>query len=348
MRWLDLLFAHWPVSRRRAPAADPAGLEIDTFDGQRVARGRPVPDGGRRRRAFLPAPPGPGAFPELNVRTYVRHGGRGGVWFLSLDAASRLAVEGARAAFHLPYVRARMSSSVDDAGWVRYRSERTDDRAPAATLAARYRPSGPVEPAAPGSLAAVPDRSAAGCTRPTAMAGCHASAIRHAPWPLQPAEADIERNTMATRGRHRAARRAAVAATSRGGSTSWPGGRGGWGSRRPRASLVTGGGRRPAAAARARSARCATSTGRAPSSASSSNTPVAVLVAHQHDDPRRDPGGVRSAGPGSRRSARPAARRSRSRRSAPRSRPRRRPPRRPAARRRPTRRSGRAGTGASP
>ena len=90
-----------------------------------------------------------------------------------------------------------MSSSVDDAGWVNYRSERTDERAPAASLVARYRPSGPVESAAPGSLAAfLTDRR--GLYAADGAGRLSWSAIRHQPWPLQPAEADIERNTMAT------------------------------------------------------------------------------------------------------------------------------------------------------
>ena len=196
MRWLDLLFAHWPVPAAALRPLVPPGLEVDTFEGQAWLGVVPfrMEDVGPR---FLPAPPGPGAFPELNVRTYVRRGGRGGVWFLSLDAASRLAVEGARAAFHLPYVRATMSSSVDDDGWVRYRSERSDDRAPAASFVARYRPSGTVEPAAPGSLAAfLTDRR--GLYAADGAGRLSWTAIRHAPWPLQPAEADIELNTMAT------------------------------------------------------------------------------------------------------------------------------------------------------
>ena len=145
---------------------------------------------------FLPAPPGPGAFPELNVRTYVRRRGRGGVWFLSLDAGSRLAVEGARTAFHLPYFRARMSSTTE-AGWVEYRSERTDPRGATAAFAGRYRPTGPIEPAPPGSLDAfLTDRL-----------GLYAAGSRRAdstgrrsgtqPWPLQAAEAEIGTNTMA-------------------------------------------------------------------------------------------------------------------------------------------------------
>jgi uncharacterized protein YqjF (DUF2071 family) len=144
---------------------------------------------------FLPAVPGPGAFPELNVRTYVRWHDRGGVWFLSLDAASRLAVLGARTAFHLPYFEARMTSTTE-AGWVEYRSERTDTRGPAASFAARYRPTGPVEAAAPGSLAAfLTDRR--GLFAADAAGRLAWTAIRHAAWPLQPAEAEIRVNTMA-------------------------------------------------------------------------------------------------------------------------------------------------------
>ena len=144
---------------------------------------------------FLPAVPGLGAFPELNVRTYVRRGKRRGVWFLSLDADSRFAVEGARSAFHLPYFRARMAS-VTEAGWVEYRSERVDRRGPAARFEGRYRPIGPVEPAAPGSLAAfLTDRR--GLYAAAADGALSWTAIRHDPWPLQPAEAEIRITTMA-------------------------------------------------------------------------------------------------------------------------------------------------------
>ncbi len=61
------------------------------------------------RASFLPAIPGTSAFHELNVRTYVHHQGVPSVLFLSLDAASRLAVWGARKFYHLPYFNAQMS-----------------------------------------------------------------------------------------------------------------------------------------------------------------------------------------------------------------------------------------------
>jgi hypothetical protein len=173
----------------------PADLEIDTFEGRAWLGIVPfrMEDVGPR---FLPAPPGPGAFPELNVRTYVRWRGRGAVWFLSLDAGSRLAVEGARAAFHLPYYRARMSAQTN-AGWVGYRSERTDPRGPAAVFEARYRPVGPVALAPAGSLAEfLTDRR--GLFAADDGGRLSWTAIRHAPWPLQPAMAEIGVDTMAS------------------------------------------------------------------------------------------------------------------------------------------------------
>jgi uncharacterized protein YqjF (DUF2071 family) len=194
MRWVDLLFAHWPVPVEALRPLIPRTLEIDTFEGQAWLGVVPfrMEDVAPR---FLPAPPGPGAFPELNVRTYVTRGGRGGVWFLSLDAGSRLAVEAARAAFHLPYYRAHMSADTD-AGWVDYRSERTDPRGAAAIFDGRYRPTGPVALAPAGSLEAfLTDRFGLYAADPDGRISW--TAIRHEPWPLQPAEAEIRVNTMA-------------------------------------------------------------------------------------------------------------------------------------------------------
>jgi hypothetical protein len=42
-------------------------------------------------------------FPEINVRTYVEHEGKKGVWFFSLDVPKQFAVWTARNFFHLPY-----------------------------------------------------------------------------------------------------------------------------------------------------------------------------------------------------------------------------------------------------
>src|SRR3989442_4778967 len=68
-----------------------------------------IPFGMRNvRLRALPPLPTVSRFLELNVRTYVTYDGYPGVYFLSLDAASRLAVAAARRWYRLPYVNAAM------------------------------------------------------------------------------------------------------------------------------------------------------------------------------------------------------------------------------------------------
>ena len=194
MRWTDLLFAHWPFDPEALRPLIAPGLELDLFDGRAWLGIVPfrMEDVGPRG---LPAPPILGTFPEVNVRTYVRHQGRPGVWFLSLDAASRATVEGARAAFHLPYYHATMAMT-RDGGAVEYRSRRIDPRGQPALLEVRYGPIGPVEFAAAGSLEAfVTDRVRLFAVDDAGR--INRTEIRHAPWPLQPAEAVFRTETLA-------------------------------------------------------------------------------------------------------------------------------------------------------
>ena len=194
MRWVDLLFAHWPMDPTPLRRLLPPDLDLDLFDGRAWLGIVPfgMEDVGPRG---LPAPPVLGRFPELNVRTYVTHRGLPGVWFLSLDAASRLTVEGARRWFHLPYVRAEMSLSRDGEAVV-YASSRRDRRAPPASFEAWYRPTGPVERATDGSLESwLTDRWRLFAV--DADGRIERTEIRHASWPLQPAEADMDATAMA-------------------------------------------------------------------------------------------------------------------------------------------------------
>lgn len=194
MRWLDLLFAHWPIEPAALAAIIPPPLELDLFEGQAWLGVVPFRMEDVAPRG-VPAIPRFSAFPEINVRTYVRHRGVPGVWFLSLDAASRPTVVGAHRFFHLPYFRAAMSSERDEDA-VEYRSRREDDRAPAAEFVARYRPTGPAALAEPGSLEAwLTDRwRLFSVDRSGAVYG---TSVRHRRWPLQPAAAHIRVNTMA-------------------------------------------------------------------------------------------------------------------------------------------------------
>jgi uncharacterized protein YqjF (DUF2071 family) len=193
MRWLDLLFAHWPVPIDALRPLIPADLEIDTYEGDAWLGIVPFRMEDVAPRG-LPALPSVGAFAEVNVRTYVRHGDRPGVWFFSLDAASRIAVEGARRFFRLPYFWAAMSV-VRDGDAIEYRSDRRDHRARPGSLQVRYRPIGPVQRAEPGSLDDwLTDRRRVFTS--DAAGRILRTEIRHAPWPLQPAEADIRAESL--------------------------------------------------------------------------------------------------------------------------------------------------------
>lgn len=106
--WRDLLFLHWRCDADRIASTLPPGLSVETFGGS--AWVGLVPFRMEKIRVLgMPLPPGLNAFPELNLRTYVRdEKGRSGVWFYSLDAGDRFAVWGARTFFHLNYHLAQM------------------------------------------------------------------------------------------------------------------------------------------------------------------------------------------------------------------------------------------------
>jgi len=193
MSWHDLLFAHWRVPAATLRPLIPAALAIDEFDGSAWIGVVPFRMTGVRLRG-TPALPGPGAFVELNVRTYVSDGTKPGVWFMSLDAASRLAVRAARTWFHLPYFDAEMSCAADGDDVV-YHSRRTHRRAPAAEFAARYGPSGPAIRAAPGSLEHWLTERYCLYTLDQNRRVIRGE-IHHVPWPLQKAHAEIELCTL--------------------------------------------------------------------------------------------------------------------------------------------------------
>jgi uncharacterized protein YqjF (DUF2071 family) len=144
---------------------------------------------------FRAAPPVPtaNAFLELNVRTYVTAAGKPGVWFFSMDAASMLAVIGARVGMYLPYFRATMS--VDRRGdHIDYRSVRWNGHGRRAVFDASYRPTGNSLIAAAGSL----DRflTERYCLYSSDGKRLWRDDIYHPRWHLRPAAAEFRANTM--------------------------------------------------------------------------------------------------------------------------------------------------------
>jgi len=191
--WHDLLFAHAPVDERALRAAVPAALELERFAGSTWLGVVPFRMSGVRLRG-LPPLPGTHAFPELNLRTYVRHRGVPGVFFFALEAPSWLAVRVARRAFHLPYFDARLRCTAQGED-LAYEHQRTQRGAAPAALRVRYGPRGPVEPARPGTLEHfLTERY---CLFAVSPAGrVWRADIHHRPWPLQPAAAEFELDTL--------------------------------------------------------------------------------------------------------------------------------------------------------
>lgn len=151
MTWSELLFAHWSVGPQAVATLLPAGVTLDTRDGQAWVGVVPFLMSNVAPRC-CPLIPGLSRFLELNVRTYVTIDGKPGVWFFSLDAANRLAVRVARATFNLPYMDATMSIRHEKQEKITYRSQRTHRGEPAAEFDADYVARGEFHEAAPGSL----------------------------------------------------------------------------------------------------------------------------------------------------------------------------------------------------
>lgn len=114
--WEHLTFLHWPYDAATVQALVPDGLTVQEWDGVtwvgitpfRMAQVRPP---------VLPPPPGWGAFPELNVRAYVRsRDGRDGIWFLGM-LVPRLSFVVALGSLGLPYKRSDSSLSVGGSCW---------------------------------------------------------------------------------------------------------------------------------------------------------------------------------------------------------------------------------------
>ena len=218
MTWRDVLFAHWPVAPETVEARLPDELVVDTYDDRAwlgVVAFRMDPIKPRYSPVGL-------SFGECNLRTYVtpaadttKAGSAAesnadadsatgfdsesdsrsdppGIYFFNLDASDRLSVAVARRLFDLPYYTADMDISRRGEE-VRFHSQRTHSGAPPNRFAGTYRPTGDPFEAESGSIEAfLTERY---CFY-TATDGLAIGEIEHDPWPLQPAEATIETNTL--------------------------------------------------------------------------------------------------------------------------------------------------------
>ena len=189
--WEDLLVAHWRVDADALRRLVPDEVAVDEHDGSAWLGITPFVLAGFRLRGTLPLPV-LSTFPELNVRTYVTRGGKPGIWFFSLDTASRPAVEGARRLYRLPYFHARMSAE-RRGRHVDYASSRRDSPRPY-VFEASYRGIGEAfEPAAGTLEHFLTERY---CLYARDGSQLHRAEIHHPPWRIREAEAEIALNTM--------------------------------------------------------------------------------------------------------------------------------------------------------
>ena len=189
-RWRDLLFVHWPVPEHRVRPLVPAALALDRHDGQLwitlipflIAESRP---------SWVP-PALANAFLEVNLRTYVRGpDGEPGIYFFSLEAASAVAVAGARLGFGLPYFLAAMSRHVAGDRIV-YASRRR--YGPPAELGVTWTVGEPWGTAAPGSREQfLIERYTLYVERRT---GLYRGRVRHVPYPLRRAAIETLSETL--------------------------------------------------------------------------------------------------------------------------------------------------------
>jgi uncharacterized protein len=184
--WRDLLFAHWAMPVKAIRALVPEPLAIDTFEGTAWLSITPFHMSVRVRG--LPHLPGMLDVPELNCRTYVKAGGKIGVYFFSLDAANRLAVLGARVLYHLPYFYADMQYT-KDSDTISYSSVRQGT-----TWRGNYRPTSEPRIAHVGS----PEYFLAEryCLYTLWNGRIYRGEIHHLPWSLQDAAVTIKENTI--------------------------------------------------------------------------------------------------------------------------------------------------------
>jgi uncharacterized protein YqjF (DUF2071 family) len=191
MWWRDVLFAHWPATDELARYLPP-GLTLDRFEGTPWLSIVPFRMTDVRGR-FAPVLPGFRNVNEINLRTYVTAFGKPGVFFLSLDADSKVLVRSARFATGLPYYDARIATS-EAGGTIAYRSERTAPGTRPGRFDARYTPAANGERAVPGSLEAfLHERYAFYGT----LRGKLASAdVAHEPWTLHAADIAIAENSL--------------------------------------------------------------------------------------------------------------------------------------------------------
>ena len=183
-RWTDVVFLHWAYDPDVVQRLLPAGVTVDVFDGHAWVGLVPFQMEGLGFPHLAPLP-FVGAFPEVNVRTYVRVGAHRAVWFFSLDVDRILPALIARRGYHLNYCAGRVSHR-RRGNVVSSRVERRwPDASAGATTSIIVRTGPPVDPLEPFTHFVT---ARWGLVSTTPRGKLRHAPIAHPPWPLHAAE----------------------------------------------------------------------------------------------------------------------------------------------------------------
>ena len=112
--WNNAVFLHWKVPVEELTKYTPEDMEIDSIDGEYwisvVAFTMQ-----KMRPRMLPSVTFISDFHEINVRTYLTHDNKTGVYFLDIEAEKWLSANLARAISNLPYQTSNMKRTKDAA-----------------------------------------------------------------------------------------------------------------------------------------------------------------------------------------------------------------------------------------
>lgn len=177
---------HWEVPEALLRPHVHPRLTLDTIDGRCFLGLVAFTMQAVRPYRWLPPVPTAREFGEINLRTYVHLGGQEpGVWFLSLDAASSLAVLAARLLWRLPYFRSEVYAGTEG-DQVTVTSRRRWPAPAAEPWRAAYQIGEPLPPTTPDSLEFfLTERYQFYARGPGG--GLRRARVHHAPYPLHAA-----------------------------------------------------------------------------------------------------------------------------------------------------------------
>lgn len=189
--WNDVLFVHFPCPKEKLRPLVPKSLNIEEFNGKCWIGIIPLKMNAVTMRPF-PAIPGISYFKELNVRVYVEFKGRSGVYFLSLDATSSLAVWIGKNLFQLPYKHANIEFKKEN-GENFFHSKRKEGK-DQSEFSLSYSPNSEIFEAKPETLEYFFTERY--CLYTQTQSGLYRGDVHHGPWPLQQAKCQIFSNTI--------------------------------------------------------------------------------------------------------------------------------------------------------